>query len=89
MKAQVTSFIFRSEGADVFGVLSIASSRPWPKVDSEANGVTAAARAALLKKFLLDDITCIPTVSACVISIENAFPPLTFRYLKDLMTTGS
>jgi hypothetical protein len=55
MKAQVTSFIFRSEGADAFGVFSTASSSPRPKVDKEANGVTAAARAALLKKFLLDE----------------------------------
>jgi hypothetical protein len=46
--------IFRSAGADRFGVLSIASSYPWPKVDSDAKGVIAAAIAALLKNFLRD-----------------------------------
>jgi hypothetical protein len=53
MYAQVTSLMVRSEGAEAFGVRSTASSRPRPKVDSEANGVIAPTSAALLKKFLL------------------------------------
>jgi hypothetical protein len=44
--------IFRSAGADLFGVLSIACSYPWPKVDSDTNGVIAAATAA----FVINDL---------------------------------
>jgi hypothetical protein len=43
------------DGGETIGVLSTASSSPRPKVDKEANGVIAAARAALLIKFLLDE----------------------------------
>jgi hypothetical protein len=46
--------IFRSAGADRFGVLSIASWYPWPKVDSDVKGVIAAATAAFVINDLLE-----------------------------------
>jgi hypothetical protein len=52
--AHLTSVIFKSDGGEFLGVLSIAFGRPCPKVDSDANGVRDAAMAAFVRKDLLE-----------------------------------
>jgi hypothetical protein len=52
--AHLTSVIFKSEGAEDFGALSIDSVSPCPKVDKDANGVIAAATAAFVMNDLLE-----------------------------------
>jgi hypothetical protein len=46
--------IFKSEGGEALGVLSIASVRPCPKVDKDANGAMAAATVAFVINDLLE-----------------------------------
>jgi hypothetical protein len=46
--------IFKLDGGDVFGVLSIVSSYPFPNVASGASGAIAAATAVLVKNDLLE-----------------------------------
>jgi hypothetical protein len=54
MYPHLISVIFKSEGEEAFGVLSIAVSYPFPNADKETNGAKAEAIAALPKNFRRD-----------------------------------
>jgi len=57
--------IFKSDGAENLGVLSIASSIGLPMAASDANGAIAAAIAVLVKNDLLEfDIVLVFLLSA-------------------------
>ena len=46
--------IFKSDGGDAFGVLSIAFSYPLPNAERDARGVIAAAIAPFVRNDLLE-----------------------------------
>lgn len=54
MYPHLISVIFKSEGGEGLGVLSIAVLRPWPKEDNGAKGAKVAAIAVLDKNDLLE-----------------------------------
>jgi hypothetical protein len=54
MYPHLISVIFKSDGGDVFGLWSIARSYSLPNEERDANGVIAAAIAALVIKDLLE-----------------------------------